>query len=154
MQINPAIVGALSALVGGIFLELPRRWQPPSTRNVTKNGPQRSARDIKAGDRLRRLHNERFVSSAEGLRYRRVQTQRRGTAPNRPIEPDETFAPPTIIDTADAVIKRIIEISLQPSFDLTNSTMADLSENCDFDAPMPFSQACRVDLDNVYRTIT
>ena len=53
-----------------------------------------SARDIKAGDRLRRLHHERFVSSAEGLRYRRIQTQRRGTAPNRPIKPDETLCSP------------------------------------------------------------
>ena len=64
------------------------------------------------------------------------------------------FAPPTIIDTADAVIKRIIEISLQPSLDPRKLTMADLSKNCDSDLLLPLSQACRVDLDNVYRTIT
>jgi hypothetical protein len=49
------------------------------------------------------------------------------------------FAPPTIIDTADAVIRRIIEISLQPSLDLRKLTMADLSKDRDFDLLLPFS---------------
>ena len=64
------------------------------------------------------------------------------------------FAPPTIVDNADAVIRRIIEISLQPSLDLRKLTVADMAENRHSDLLLPFSQACRVDLDNVYRTIT
>jgi hypothetical protein len=44
------------------------------------------------------------------------------------------FAPPNVIDEADAVIRGLIEISLKPSL-------------------LPFSLARRADLDNVYRTI-
>ena len=61
------------------------------------------------------------------------------------------FAPPTIIDLGDAVIRRIIEISLQPSLDL-RKLRADLPKNPDSNLLLPFSQACRADLHTVYRT--
>jgi len=63
------------------------------------------------------------------------------------------FAPPSVIDEAEAVITGIIELSLQPSVDLRKLTAEDLSKNRDSDLVLPFSLACRVDLDNVFRTL-
>jgi hypothetical protein len=39
------------------------------------------------------------------------------------------FAPPTIIDLGDAVIRRIIEISLQPSLDLKKTHGGSVQES-------------------------
>jgi hypothetical protein len=47
----------------------------------------------------------------------------------------------------------LIEISLKPSVDLRKLAMAELSRNSDSDLLLPFSLACRADLDNVYRTV-
>ena len=51
------------------------------------------------------------------------------------------------------MIKGLIEISLKPSVDLRKLAMAELSRNSDSDLLLPFSLACRADLDNVYRTV-
>jgi hypothetical protein len=64
------------------------------------------------------------------------------------------FAPPIVIDRAESVIKGLIEISLKPSLDLEKLAIVELSGNPDSDLLLPFSIACRADLDNVYRTIT
>lgn len=63
------------------------------------------------------------------------------------------FAPPRIVEAADAAIERIVEISLQPSLDLKKLTMADVSNNRDSYLLLPFSLACRADLDEVHRTL-
>ena len=73
MHINPAVVGALSALVGAIIGAAASLAAALHT-TLPESAAASSTRDIKAGDRLRRLHHERFVSSAEGLRYGRIQT--------------------------------------------------------------------------------
>ena len=62
------------------------------------------------------------------------------------------FAPPNIIDEAEAVIRQLIEISLKPSVDLRKLAMVELSKKHDSDLLLPFSLACRADLDKVYRT--
>ena len=73
MHLNPAIVGALSALVGAIIGAAASLAAAIYTQRYQGSlAAASSARDIKAGDRLRRLHHERFVSSAEGLRYGRI----------------------------------------------------------------------------------
>jgi hypothetical protein len=51
------------------------------------------------------------------------------------------------------VIKGLIEITLKPSVDLRKLAMAELSRNPDSDLLLPFSLACRADLDNVYRLV-
>jgi len=63
------------------------------------------------------------------------------------------FAPPNVIDEAEAVIKGLIEISLKPSIDLRKLAMVELTKNSDSDLLLPFSLACRADLDKVYRTV-
>ena len=63
------------------------------------------------------------------------------------------FAPPNVIDEAEAVIRGLIEISLKPSMDLRKLAIEELSKNPNSDLLLPFSLACRADLDKVYRTV-
>ena len=63
------------------------------------------------------------------------------------------FAPPNVIDEAEAVIKGLIEILLKPSVDLRKLAVAELSKNPGSDLLLPFSLACRADLDNVSRIL-
>jgi hypothetical protein len=62
------------------------------------------------------------------------------------------FAPPNIINEAEVVIRQLIEISLKPSVDLRKLAMVELSKKRDSDLLLPFSLACRADLDKVYHT--
>ncbi len=57
------------------------------------------------------------------------------------------FAPPTVIHEAEAVIKGLIEILLKPSIDLRKLAIEELSKNSNSDLLLPFSLACRADLD-------
>ena len=63
------------------------------------------------------------------------------------------FAAPNVIDQAQAVIRGIVEISLKPSVNLRKLATAELSGNRDPDLLLPFSLACRADLDHVSRPV-
>jgi hypothetical protein len=63
------------------------------------------------------------------------------------------FAPPNVIDRAEAVIKGLVEISLKPSMDLRKLAIEEASKKPDADLLLPFSLACRADLDSVHRTV-
>ena len=63
------------------------------------------------------------------------------------------FAPPKVINEAEAVIKGLIEISLKPSVDFREVAMETLSKGQQHDLLLPFSLACRADLDNVHQTV-
>ena len=62
------------------------------------------------------------------------------------------FAPPTVIDEAEAVIRGLVEISLKPSVEFPK-VAAELFKDRQSDLLLQFSLACRADLDNVYRTV-
>lgn len=154
MQINPAIVGALSALVGAII----GAAASLAAAIYTQRYQNRLQRVVRETSKRETVYADFIMSAsslllkayvAEGFKLNGEEQHLIGL-----LNRMRLFAPPTIIDTADAVIRRIIEISLQPSLDLRKLTMADLSKNRDSDLLLPFSQACRVDLDNVHRTIT
>jgi hypothetical protein len=51
------------------------------------------------------------------------------------------------------VIKGLVEISLQPSMDLRKLAIEEASKKPDADLLLPFSLACRADLDSVHRTV-
>ena len=63
------------------------------------------------------------------------------------------FAPPNIIEEAERVIRKLIEISLEPSMDLRKLAMSELAKNAESDLLLPFSLACRADLDRLYQTV-
>ena len=62
------------------------------------------------------------------------------------------FAPPNVTAQAEALIGGIIEIALQPSVDLRKLTAAELTKDRDRDLLLPFSLACRADLDRIHRS--
>jgi hypothetical protein len=62
------------------------------------------------------------------------------------------FAPPDVVGEAEAVLKAIIAVSLEPGVDIGQLARAALSEGLDPDPFLAFSLACRADLDNVRRT--
>jgi hypothetical protein len=59
------------------------------------------------------------------------------------------FAPPEVVATAEAVIKAILEISLQPGVAMRELAMGALSKSPE---PVAFSLVCRADLENLRRT--
>ena len=59
------------------------------------------------------------------------------------------FAPAHIIAEAEAVVRAIVEIKLQPSIELRRLAMKALSRNLDPDPLLAFSRICRADLDSV-----
>jgi len=61
------------------------------------------------------------------------------------------FAPKNVIQEAERIIRQLIEIYLQPSIDLRKLATTELAESRHPDLLLPFSLACRADLDRVYR---
>ena len=63
------------------------------------------------------------------------------------------FAPTDVVDGAEAVLRAIVEILLKPSIELRQLAKEALSKSLDPDPLLVFSSICRVDLDNVHRTV-
>ena len=62
------------------------------------------------------------------------------------------FAPPAVVEGAEAVLRAIVEISLRPSVELRQLAKKALSESLDPHPLLAFSLVCRADLDHVRRT--
>jgi hypothetical protein len=92
-----------------------------------------------------KLHLHAYVS--DGLRLDSDEHHLIGLA-NRM----RMFAPRTVIDEAEAMIRGIVELSLKPGKDVAKLTVEEVAKNRDSDPLLPFSLASRSDLDNVYRT--
>jgi hypothetical protein len=63
------------------------------------------------------------------------------------------FAPASVVDGAEAVLRAIVEISLKPSVELRQLAKEALSNHLDPDPLLAFSTLCRADLDDVHRTV-
>jgi hypothetical protein len=63
------------------------------------------------------------------------------------------FARRDVLDEAEVIIRGLIELSLKPRMDLRKLATEELSKHSDSDLLLPFSVACRADLDNLYRTV-
>ena len=63
------------------------------------------------------------------------------------------FAPPKVITEAEAVIRAIVEIWLQPSVEPRQLAEAALSKSPLSDPLLSFTLACRADLDKVHQTV-
>jgi hypothetical protein len=62
------------------------------------------------------------------------------------------FAPLDVVKSAEAVLRAIVEISLEPGIEARQLAKEALSESLDPDALVSFSLICRADLNNVFRT--
>ena len=154
MHIDPTMVGALSALVGAII----GAGASLAAAIYTQRYQNRLQRVVREMSKRETVYAD-FIMSASSLLLKAYVTDGFKLSGEEQhliglLNRMRLFASPTIVDAADTAIRRIIEVSLQPSLDLRKLTVADVAKNCDSDLLLPFSQACRVDLDNVYRTIT
>jgi hypothetical protein len=62
------------------------------------------------------------------------------------------FAPANVIATAEAVLRAIVEISLEPSVELRQLATEALTRSLDPDPLLKFSLVCRADLDSLHLT--
>ncbi|MBV9015560.1 MAG: hypothetical protein JO058_07865 [Alphaproteobacteria bacterium] len=61
------------------------------------------------------------------------------------------FAPPDVVNGAEAVLRAIVEVLLKPSVELRQLAKEALSKSLDPDPLLIFSEICRGDLENVQR---
>ena len=62
------------------------------------------------------------------------------------------FAPPEVVQGAEAVFRGIIEILLKPSVELRQLAKQALSNSIE-DPLLAFSSICRADLDDLHQTV-
>jgi hypothetical protein len=62
------------------------------------------------------------------------------------------FAPPNVVEGAEAALRTIVEIMLKPSVELRQLAKQALSNSIE-DPLLAFSSICRADLDNLHRTV-
>ena len=153
MQIDPPIISAVSALIGALI--------GGSTSLVAAIYTQRYQ------DRLQRVTRELtkresvyadfIMSASKWLLNAYVQDEVTLDGDKQHLigltNRMRLFAPPNVMDEADRVIRELIKISLEPSVELRKLATAELSKNRHADPLLPFSLACRADLDKVYRTV-
>lgn len=153
MQIDPPLLSALAALVGAligggaslaaaIYTQRYQDRQQRVARETTKREVVYADFIMSASKLLLKAHLSGGLTLGGDEQYLIGLANRM-----------RLFAPPNVVEEAEAVIRGVIKISLEPSLDLRKLTMADLSKNPDSDLLLPFSLASRADLDNVYRTI-
>jgi hypothetical protein len=153
MQIDPALLSAIAALLGAliggsasltaaIYTQRYQDRQQRVARETTKREVVYADFIVSASKLLLKSHlSDGFTLGGDEQHLIGLANRMR------------LFAPPNVVQEAETVIRGVIEISLKPSVDLRKLTMADLAENPDSDLLLRFSLASRADLDNVYRTI-
>ena len=151
MHIDPAFLSALSALVGALT--------GGAASLLAAIYTQRNQ------DRLQRLDHEAtkreqvyadFIMTASKLLLNAyvhdgVTLTTDGQQLAGLLNRMRLFAPANVIDDAEVVIRRIVEISMKPSVEF-QKVAAEIFNDRQADRLLQFSLACRADLDSVYRT--
>jgi hypothetical protein len=152
MHIDPALLSPVSALMGALIRG--------STTLVAAVYTQRHQ------DRLQRVASETakretvyadFVMSASSLlvnAYTRDEISLSGDEQRLIglINRMRLFAPPDVVEGAEAALTGIFEILLKPSIELRQLAKQALSKSIE-DPLLAFSSICRADLDNLHRTV-
>ena len=153
MHIDPALLSPVSALMGALI--------GGSTTLVAAVYTQRHQ------DRLQRVASETakretvyadFVMSASSLllnAYTRDEILLSGDEQRLIglINRMRLFAPPDVVEGAEATLRTIVEIMLKPSVELRQLAKQALSKSIE-DPLLAFSSICRADLDNLHRTVS
>jgi hypothetical protein len=152
MHIEPTLVGPaslfLGALVGGSASLLGVIYAQRSQGRVQRVACEIAKRETVYAD---------FVMSASSLllnAYTRDEISLGGDEQRLIglINRMRLFAPPDVVEGAEAVLRGIVEILLKPSIELRQLAQQALSKSIE-DPLLPFSSICRADLDNVHRTV-
>ena len=153
MHFDPAVLSAMSALIGAIVGGGASLAAAIYTQRY-QDRLQRIAREIAR----REIVYAEFITNASKLLLR-AQVRDKITFGGDEqqliglINRMRLFAPPHVIDEADAVIKAIVEIWLKPSVEPREIAEAALSNDNLPDPLLSFSLACRDDLDKIHKRI-
>jgi hypothetical protein len=152
MHIDPALLSALSALVGALIGGTASLVAAIYTQRY-QDRLQRVAREA---TKREQVYADFIMSASKLLLNAYVHDGITLTGDEQHLvgllNRMRLFAPPNVINEAEAVIRGLVEISLKPSVDF-RKLAAELSTNHQPDLLLPFSLACRADLDNVYQTV-
>ena len=154
MQIEPALVGPvclfLGALVGGSASLLGAVYSQRSQGRIQRVASEIAKRETVYAD---------FVMSASNLLLNAYTHDEDEIA----LSGDEQrliglinrmrlFAPPDVVEGAEAALRGIVEIMLKPRIELRHLAKQALSKSIE-DPLLAFSSICRADLDSLHRTV-
>ena len=152
MRIEPALVGPiclfLGALVGGSASLFGAIYSQRFQGRVQRIASEMAKRETVYAD---------FVMSASSLllnAYTRDEISLSGDEQRLIglVNRMRLFAPPDVVEGAEAALRGIVEIMLKPSIELRQLAQQALSKSIE-DPLLAFSSICRADLDNVHRTV-
>ena len=152
MALDPALISSgsalLGALVGGTASLLGAIYTQRSQDRVRRAASEVAKRETVYAD---------FVMSASNLllnAYTHDDIALSGDEPHLIglINRMRLFAPAEVVGGAEAVLRAIVEISLEPSIELRQLAREALSKSLDPDPLLAFSETCRADLDRVRRS--
>ena len=152
MHIEPTLLGPvclfLRALVGGSASLLGAVYSQRSQGRIQRVASETAKRETVYAD---------FVMSASSLllnAYTRDEIALSGDEQRLIglINRMRLFAPPNVVEGAEAVLRTIVEIMLKPSVELRQLAKQALSNSIE-DPLLAFSSICRADLDNLHRTV-
>jgi hypothetical protein len=152
MNIEPALLGPVSlflgALVGGGASLLGAVYTRRSQDRVQRVASEIAKRETVYAD---------FVMSASSLllnAYTRDEISLSGDEQRLIglINRMRLFAPPDVVEGAEAVLRGIVEILLKPSIELRQLAKQALSKSIE-DPLLVFSSICRADLNSLHRRV-
>jgi len=153
MQIDPALLSAASALVGALM----GGGASLAAAIYTQRHQDRLQRVARETTKREEVYADFIMSASkvllnayvhDGVSLNGDEQHLIGLANRMRL-----FSPSNVVDEAEGVIRRLIEISLKPSVDLRKLAIAELSTDQNSDVLLAFSRACRADLDDLYRTV-
>ena len=151
MAIDPALISPVSALlgalVGGVASLFGAVLTQRSHHRVQQVASEIAKRETVYAD---------FVMGASNLLLNAYTHDEIGLTGDEQhlvglINRMRLFAPTEVVDGADAVLRSILQILLNPSIELRQLATQALSKSLDPDPLLAFSQICRADLDRVRR---
>ena len=152
MHIDPALLSALSALVGA----LTGGAASLLAAIYTQRHQDRLQRLAREATKREQVYADFIMSASKLLLNAYVQDGITLTGEGQQLagllNRMRLFAPPNVIDEAEAVIRQIVDISLKPSVELPKIA-AEWFKDRQSDPLLRFSLACRADLDSVYQTV-
>ena len=152
MSVNPALLGLvclfLGALVGGGASLLGVIYAQRFQGRVQRVASEIAKRETVYAD---------FVMSASSLllnAYTRDEMSLSGDEQRLIglVNRMRLFAPPDVVEGADAALRAIVEILLKPSIELRQLAKQALSKSIE-DPLLAFSSICRADLDSLHRRV-
>ena len=153
MHIEPALLSAIAALMGAI-VGGGASLGAAIYNQRSQDRLQRIAREI---TRREMVYADFITSASKLLLKAQVRDEIKLGGDEQQliglVNRMRLFAPEHVIDEAEAVVRAIVEIWLKPSLEPRQLAESALSDSRLPDPLLPFSLACRADLDKVHQTV-